>query len=56
LLGRSERVAEAIAEAIKIHRRGKKIEWPHLTADVKENIILVLVGKIPWVDRKITDF
>ena len=51
-VGWSERGAEAIAEAIKIHRRGEKFEWPPLDRDAEENTILVLVRKIFWGGSK----
>ena len=40
----------------KDSRPRQEIEWPHLTGDVKENTILVLVEKIFWVGLKITNF
>ena len=57
MLGRSERVAEAIAEAIEILRHRSEIRVdPHLTGDAKEDNNFGVGGKIFGVSRKITNF
>jgi len=56
LLGRSERGAEAIAEAIRFTATAKKFEWTPLDRGCKGEYYFGVGGKIFWVGRKITNF